>query len=254
MQSNQLVNFANEFDFLPDLARVAAAEVLRRWPGMGIAQAKALAAAGGAKAPALSPHPPRVLHRCPRPTGRRGLGGRPRPRSPAQGRPRARCFPALAGRCHTRPEFGSRRTLGRAGAPRGRRAPLRAAPATPQRVADRGGRRGWGRATGALAAARRPLRTGTESTLSPRGAFLPLRSPSQGESGFLSELGAPQGHPARNLKAQVSPRRCGDPSSPGTLRTNNGEELFQHPAPGTGFALFRSDFVGVSCTRPHRRS
>lgn len=58
MQSNQLVNFANEFDFLPDLARVAAAEVLRRWPGMGIAQAKALAAAGDASAPALSPPPP----------------------------------------------------------------------------------------------------------------------------------------------------------------------------------------------------
>lgn len=53
MQSNQLVNFANEFDFLPDLARAAAAEVRR--PETGIARPKALDAAGDALVPAPSP-------------------------------------------------------------------------------------------------------------------------------------------------------------------------------------------------------
>lgn len=121
MQSNQLVNFANEFDFLPDLARVAAAAVLWRQPGPPAARAEALGAAGAAGAPFPSPLPSPAV-----PGPRFGAGAQPRA-GPAAGA----VLPAPAGRCHTRPGFGSSRPLGRAGVPRGR-APLRAKPAEPR--------------------------------------------------------------------------------------------------------------------------
>lgn len=88
MQSNQLVNFANEFDFLPDLARVAGAAAVPGPPCPG----KALGAAG-----ALLPFPFPFPVPCPRPAAplprpaARAVPACPRARSPAQGRPRARC-------------------------------------------------------------------------------------------------------------------------------------------------------------------
>lgn len=173
MQSNQLVNFANEFDFLPDLARVAAAAVLRRQPGPPPARAKALGAAGAAAAPFPFPAP-QSRPAAPLPPARgTGLSRRgPRARSPAQGRPRARCC-----RCW---QVGVTLGPGLAPAARSTVRESRGAALSPR---SRG--RWWdrGSAARAIPATRRPLGEGTESALSPLCAVLPLHGRRQGEAG-----------------------------------------------------------------------
>lgn len=142
----------------------------------------------------------------------------------------------------------------RCGSPAG---PPCSAPRSARDAAAGGGQRrppGLGTGQRGAPATARPLPTGTGG-LSPLSALLSLHSPSQGKSGTLSELGAAP-RSRRGTSNPPTPKggpgRCGDPSSPGPLRTINAEELFQHPAPGTGFSLFKSDFVGVGCTRVHR--
>lgn len=174
MQSNQLVNFANEFDFLPDLARVAAAAAVPGPPCPG----KALGAAG-ALLPFPFPFPvpcPRPAAPLPRPAARAVPAG-PRARSPAQGRPRARC-------CRCR-QVGV--TLGPALAPAARSAVRESRGAALRSTLSPHGRRDGG--TGAIPATRCPLGAGTESAPSPR------RSPGQGEAGPRAHQGLPSAEP-----------------------------------------------------------
>lgn len=165
MQSNQLVNFANEFDFLPDLARVAAAAVLWRQPGPPAARAGRSVRRG--------PPGPLSLSRSPAPLSpARGSG---RARSPAQGRPRARCS--------RRRQVGV--TLGPALAPAARSA-VRESRGAALRSALSPRSRGDG-GTGLLRQGSPchscPLGPGTESALSPLRAALLFHSPRQGEAG-----------------------------------------------------------------------
>lgn len=239
MQSNQLVNFANEFDFLPDLARVAAAAVLRRQPGPPAARAKALGAAGAAAAPLPFPlpcpaaRPRRAAPRCPA----RGLGRSrrgPRTRSPAQGRPRARCS--------RRWQVGV--TLGPALAPAARSA-VRESRGAALRSALRPqscGRCGTGAAIPGQSH-RKSLGCGDRERPEPT----PRRSAApQPEAGGSSPERI-RGSPARNPQPKVSSRSWGGSSSPGSLQRNNGEDCsgtrLRH-----GSLLVQCGFWGVSCT------
>lgn len=239
MQSNQLVNFANEFDFLPDLARVAAAAVLRRQPGPPAARAKALGAAGAAAAPLPFPlpcpaaRPRRAAPRCPA----RGLGRSrrgPRARSPAQGRPRARCS--------RRRQVGV--TLGPALAPAARSA-VRESRGAALRSALRPqsrGRCGTGAAIPGQSH-RKSLGCGDRERPEPPPRRSAAPQPEAGEA-VPSRLGAPQrGTPnQKSAPARGAARAARVPCREITARTA--------PAPGfgTGPFLFSVDF-GVSAVR-----